>query len=98
MPVATLLVYFSTPPLEILRKARINEAEKDNHNTKCKTGIESRTQSHGILAPPSVVAVFDNIIEDIADEHPDREVETRCRGYPRHGAKDDREVDLAQDA
>jgi hypothetical protein len=97
LPVTALFVHLSTPPLEVIRKSRIDKAEKDNHNTKSKTRVESSAQSHGVLAPPGVVAVLDEIVEDVADKYPDRKVEA-CGGRdPGHGAEDDRKVHLAED-
>lgn len=98
LPVASLLVHLGAPPLEVLGDAGVDEAEKDNDDAKGKARVESGAESHGVLAPPGVMAVLDDVVEDVADEYPDGKVET-CRGRdPRHGAKDDGEVDLAEDA
>lgn len=98
LPIAALLVHFCTPPLEVLHPPGVQEAEEDDDNAKGQTRVESSAEGHGVLAPPGVCAPFDQVVEDVADDGPDGEVEARGGGDPRHCAEYDGQVDLADDA
>lgn len=98
LPVAALLIDFGPPPLEAVHPARVYEAEEDDDDAKRQAGIEGGAERHGVLAPPSGVPVLDEVVEDVADNDPDGEVEPRGGRDPGHGAEDDGEVDLAEEA
>lgn len=98
LPVAALLVDLGAPPAEALHPAGVDEAEEDDHDAKGEAGVESRAEGHGVFAPPGVVAVLDEVVKDVADDDPDGEVKACGWRDPGHGAKDDWEVDFAEDA
>ena len=98
LPVAALFINLSPPPVKAAHPARVEEAEEDNDDAKSEAGVESSTERHGILAPPGVGATLDEIVEDVADKGPDGEVKSRGGRDPRHGAKDDGQIHLADDA
>lgn len=98
LPVTTLLIDLGSPPREAIHPARVDEPEEDDDNAERQTGVERRAQRHGVLGPPGVGAVLDLVVEDVAHQGPDGEVEARGRGDPAQRAKEDREVDLADDA
>lgn len=98
LPITPLLVDFCSPPAEALHPPGINEAKEDNDDTESETRVESCAERHSVFAPPGVVAVLDNVIEDVTNNDPDREVEA-CRGRnPRHSTENDWQVDLPEDA
>ena len=93
-----MLVHLGPPPAEPLHEARVYEAEEDDDDAKGQSGVEGGAECHGVLGPPGARAALDAVVEDVAHQGPDGEVET-CGGRdPGHGAKDDGEVDLADDA
>lgn len=98
LPITAMFVHFCPPPFEILHPAWIEEAEKDDNDAKGQARVECRAQRHGVFAPPGRGAPLQDVVEDVADEGPDGEVEPRGRRDPGHGAKDHGQVDLADDA
>lgn len=98
LPVAALLVHLGAPPAETLHPAGIYEDEEDNDDAEREARVEGGAEGHGVLAPPGVCAALDEVVEEEADEGPDGEVEARGGRDPAHGAEDDGEVDLAEEA
>lgn len=98
LPVAALLVDLGAPPAEALHPAGVYEDEEDNDDTESEARVEGGAEGHSVLAPPGVCAALDEVVEEEADEGPDGEVEPRGGRDPAHGAKDDGQVDLADEA
>lgn len=98
LPVATLFVNLGPPPAKVLHQAGIDEAEEDDDDAKRQARVERGAEGHGVLCPPGTGASLDVVVEDVADEGPDGEVETRGRGDPGHGAQYHGQVDLPDDA
>lgn len=98
LPVTALFIDLSAPPLETLHQAGVNEAKENNDDTKREARVKGGAERHGVFAPPSIVAVLDEVVEDITYDNPHGKVEAGGRRNPGHGAKDDGKIDLAEDA
>lgn len=93
-----MLVDLGAPPAKVLHPPGVYEDEEDNDDAKGQARVERGAEGHGVLAPPGVCAALDEVVEEEADEGPDGEVEPRGGGDPAHGAEDDGQVDLAEEA
>lgn len=93
-----MLVHFRPPPAESFHEARVYEPEEDDDDAKRQPGVQGRAECHGVFGPPGARAALDPVVEDVADQGPDGEVEAGGGGDPGHGAEDDGEVDLADEA
>lgn len=97
MPIASLFVYLRPPPLEPLHQSWIHESKKDNHQPNRKSAVQRRRQSHGVFGPPGACSALDLVVEYVAYQRPDREIQSRSRRNPRQRAEEDRKVDLANE-
>jgi len=95
IPVTTTLVYLSSPPFEPFHPSWIDKSEKDYDQAKSKTAIKRGAKSHGIFRPPSTGSSSDDIVEKVADQRPNREIETGGRRNPAQTSKKNRKVDLS---
>ena len=98
LPVAALLVDLGPPPRKSFHPAWINEPKEDDDDAERQARVEGRAQRHGVLGPPSIGAVLDLVVEDVAHQGPDGEVEACGRRDPAQRPEEDRQVDLADDA
>lgn len=81
----------------MLHPARVQEPKEYNNDSEREARIERRAESHGVFAPPGIGAALDDIVEEIANNGPYREIKPRGRGNPGHGAKYDGEVHFSED-
>lgn len=98
LPIAALLIYFSSPPLKAIHEAREHESKKHNHESERQPGVQSRAQRHGVLCPPGWSSLADNKVENVTDERPHGEVEAGSRWDPAEATEEHWEVDLADNA
>src|SRR5690242_1159542 len=97
MVMTYLLVHFRTPPLEALHPTGEHDTKEDDYNAKCKPRIQGSTEHHVVLSPPILPAVANLVVEDVAHDRPDGEVQASGRWNPTQTAEDDGKVDLAED-
>lgn len=91
-----LLVDLCTPPLEPLHPAREYNAEEDDHDAESKTRVKSSAQHHVVLPPPVLSAIANFIVEDVAHDRPDGEIETSGRRNPTQTPENDGEIHLSE--
>jgi len=91
-----LFVNLRTPPLEVAHPTGVHNAKEDNDNTKRKTRVQSRAKHHVVLLPPRVPPVANLIVEDVAHNRPNGEVESGGRWNPAQAPEHDGEVDFTE--